>query len=266
VSGAVTLDGKAPATGTCASPTDVKASVVFENADGTPAFSIAIPCSATDYGFSGWVLPGTYKISVVGGPGSSLSPKPYVVDRARVIATPVTGLMLDVRKTITVSGSVTLNGAAPQECAPGAGAGSDKGTVMFRNTTTGTLDYVILYCGTPGFAYTIDLFPGTYEVGVSGGVGTDVPHPLPTALEFPSLSISVPQSALILDVKAGSVTGTITLNGAAPTECPASAGLGYKAGVTFCRREDWREDVDVPTVYHQRLWILRAARGRDLPG
>jgi hypothetical protein len=235
LSGTVTLDGKVPTTGTCASPTDVKARILLGDAARHLQQNIDIPCSATDYAFSGSVLPGTYSLWLEGlGAATSLLATPYRIDPARVFATSASGLVLDVKGPVPVSGTVTLNGGAPAGCAQGAAPGISKANVRFTNKATGVVVDVALLCGAPDFSYKTSLYPGTYSVQVESAGGADVPQPLPPTLVFSSLSVAAPQSGLTLAVKTVPVTGTVTLNGGAPTDCPAGASTAdVKAYVRF---------------------------------
>ena len=76
-------------------------------------FDFPIPCTQTDYVWSGAVYPGTYVVTVDGGDGySNLPYTAYVANPALAVTNNVSGQALDVQ-TFTVGGTVTLNGAAP---------------------------------------------------------------------------------------------------------------------------------------------------------
>jgi hypothetical protein len=76
-------------------------------------------------------------------------------------------LVLDV-VTVEVSGSVTLNGGAPSNLAGCSGPTDTNGTVTFVETTYGYVFSAATFCG-GGFVYgPVSVFPGTYQVTVSG--------------------------------------------------------------------------------------------------
>ena len=77
-------------------------------------------------------------------------------------------------ETVTVAGTVTLNGALPaisSSCAEfGAAA-----TVNFIETSSGDSFTAYVPCNSTTFAFSESVFPGTYRVTVSGGEGSNIP-------------------------------------------------------------------------------------------
>jgi hypothetical protein len=76
VGGTLTLNGAAPSTTTYCNPnpTATKANIDFVDASDGYAFSLPVACSSANFGWTGAVYPGTYRISIAGVSGYSNLP------------------------------------------------------------------------------------------------------------------------------------------------------------------------------------------------
>src|SRR5207237_1031961 len=82
---------------------------------------------------------------------------------------PPTGLVLDV-KTVKVSGTITLNGAASTTGTSCPGSPTDyKARVSFHEVNHGYDFEQYVLCKDSGFDFQGVIFPGTYSVSVYGG-------------------------------------------------------------------------------------------------
>ncbi|MFO0655567.1 MAG: hypothetical protein U0787_10865 [Polyangia bacterium] len=163
VSGAITLNGAAPATATanCSTTQNAgyyKARVTFTETTNGYTFYADSLCKDAGYTFAQDIYPGTYKVTVQGGYYSkpyltNLPDAPFVVNPALKVSADVSGLVYDFR-TVKVDGQVTLNGAAPAtttaNCSTTQNAGYYKARVTFTETTNGYTFYadsLVQRCG-----------------------------------------------------------------------------------------------------------------------
>ncbi len=215
VSGVVTQNGAVP---TSACTSSDRATVVLDDAAQGYHFNIPVPCNGatSPFTFAGFVFPGTYRVSVIGG-NSSLPKANDVVQEALVVNANVSGLAYDV-KTFAVSGVVTMNGAVPTSGC----SSSDRATVVFTEATQGAVFEVPVPCngGNTPFTFSGFVFPGTYKVAVVGGTSSLPKTPF---IVQPSLSVSANVSGLAYDVKTYAVSGVVTMNGAIPTSSCTSS-------------------------------------------
>ncbi len=223
VSGTVTLNGAAPVDGTaCTSGTYTKAYVAFTETTLGYTLEVPILCSATTYAFSAALPVGTYSVAVSGlASYTNLPTTAYVANPSLAVTAAVTSLALDV-KAFSLAGMVTLNGGAPMDCPSGSFAGLTKALVTFTDPS-GKIpqQQLTMSCGVPGYAFAGMILPGTYRVVVSGEASySNLPA---TALVNPAYVVSAAVTSLALDVKTFTVSGKLTMNGVAPTACPAAA-------------------------------------------
>jgi hypothetical protein len=159
-----------------------------------------------------------------------LCPAGYACDDSGVCAggKPM-GLVLDV-VAYTVSGSVTLNGASPEgnsECNPTYGV--SRGAVTWKELTSGvSIRMELQGCGNGEATFSGQVFPGTYQVVVGSGGGSNLP-PAGYVVKS-SLLVNAALSDLTLDVPTYPVSGNVTLNGANPigtstSMCEANASF-----------------------------------------
>ena len=146
-------------------------------------------------------------------------------------------LTFDV-KAFPVSGTVTLNGANPvsstTSCySSSAGTNYPRGQVTLTDTAHGVSFTADLQgCTNTTATFSTTVFPGTYKVWVSGQYSN---LPGDSYLAINALVIGGAVANLAYDVKAFSVSGAVTLNGANPvsstTSCySSSAGTNYPRG------------------------------------
>jgi hypothetical protein len=133
-------------------------------------------------------------------------------------------IVLDVQ-TVAVSGSVTLNGAAPANCAWGV-------QVVFIEPSRGYEFFMPLDAG---LHFSGTVYPGTYQVGVFGSQ-SGACWPASTWIALPALVVTQPVSGIVVDVPAMSVTGKVTLNGHVPT-LPATCQTGSGSSATILLTE-----------------------------
>lgn len=143
-----------------------------------------------------------------------------------------TMLSLDV-KTVKVSGTVTVNGAALANVGTAcANYPTDpKVTVNFFDAARGYSVSTEVPCSSAASAYAVDLFPGTYEVSIEGHRNTNLPPA--RGVVVAGLAVNAAIANQVLDAKVVTVSGSVLLNGAAPMNtgnCPAS---GTKGSVVF---------------------------------
>jgi hypothetical protein len=177
VAGNITVNGAVPmdSCGTPANPA-ATASVVFTETTSGIVTSRDLLCS-DNYHFSLPVVPGTYRVGVSAwkygphpdpvGPQDLLQDTAVIKD-ALAVSAAVTGLALDVR-TYAVGGTVTLNGAIPQDgvdCT--AVPTGTKATVYFDEPELGYHEQFAVPCSSASYAYAGYSLPGVYQVSVVG--------------------------------------------------------------------------------------------------
>lgn len=227
-SGTITLNGAAPTTNPSCDPDPAAAKATVELVDTSRgyAFSLPVPCSSTTFAWSGVIFPGTYRVSVVGANDySNLPNQSFVANAALTVGADIANVALDV-KTVSVAGSVTLNGAAPITTADACSADptAAAATVHFADATDGYAFDLDVPCSSATYGWGGSIFPGTYVVSVAGHDGFTT---LPTAAftSAGALTVSGAVANQVIAVTTRNVAGGITLNGAAPTtsaNCSAS--------------------------------------------
>jgi hypothetical protein len=223
-SGTITLNGAAPtASASCsANPTVQKAVVHLYDAKQGYSFALPIPCSQADFAWTGAIYPGTYKVTAADGGNafSNLPQKEYVANLALQVSANVSNQALDL-KTVTVGGTITLNGAAPTAtsfCMSSPTA--TQATVTLQDSTNGYLFTFSVPCSSTTLAWTGSVFPGNYKAMVYGQPSYST-LPNDSFLAKDALAVTSNTANVALDVKTATVAGTITLNGAAPTSTPS---------------------------------------------
>ena len=235
-SGTVTLNGAAPGqNANCQSfPTATQATVRLIDKDKGYSFDFPVQCSASTPTWTGTVFPGNYRITVAGDPSySNLPSSAFVAKDGQAVSGAISNLALDV-KTTTVAGTITLNAAAPtSDPACTSNPLQTKAVVRLTNATLGYAFDFEVPCSSSTFAWSGDVFPGTYQVTVSGSDYSNLPNE--AFMANASLAVSTPVSGQALDVKTAPVGGTLALNGAAPsttTACNPNP-TATKANVAF---------------------------------
>jgi hypothetical protein len=155
--------------------------------------------------------------------GINLLPVSYQANAALVISGPTTGLVLN-ELGFAVSGSIQVNGAAPTYSVPSyctlSGNLQDAvAQVRFTDAARGYDALAYVRCNS-NFTWSALLPAGTYEVRLerssySSNAGINL---LPVSYQVnPALTVSGPQSNLVLNELGRAVSGTIQVNGAPPT-------------------------------------------------
>ena len=261
VSGTVTLNGAAPSTlPACnANPASTKASVHLVDSARGYSFDLPVPCSASTFTWSGVVFPGAYKVMVTGDSNySSLPSQAFVANPELDVTADAQNLALDV-KTASVGGTVTLNGVAPMTQAACTGnAGAAKATVHLYDTTDGYHFDLDVPCSSSTFQWGGSVFPGTYAVSVDGDP-TYSNVPSSPFVANPALAVSGSVANQALDIKTVTASGTVTLNGAAPTaSCPAQDAGYRKASVHLSDKKNGYH-FDLPITCAQTDWAWSGA-------
>ena len=218
VSGTVTLNGAAPVPISGCSSSYGTATVTLTETMHGYTFQQTVPCTSNAWSLT--VFPGSYR-AVVQGVESNVPGTSYVAKASLAVTTPQSNIVLDV-KTVTASGTVTLNGAAP---VPISGCSSSYGiaTVTLTETTNGYSFQQTVPCTSN--AWNLTVYPGTYRAEVQG-VESNLPGTGYVASS--AIALTAAQSNIVLDVKTVTVSGTVTLNGAAPVPisgCSSSYGI-----------------------------------------
>jgi hypothetical protein len=264
VAGTVTLNGAAPTTlPSCnPSPATAKASVHLVDVGRGYSFDLPVPCSAATFTWSGVVFPGTYKVTVTGDSNySSLPAQSFVAGSNVEIKGDTMNVALDV-KTAAVGGTVTLNGAAPTTTAAcTSNATAAKATVHLVDATDGYRFDLDVPCSSTTFQWGGVVFPGSYVVSVEGDA-TYSSVPETPFVANAALAVSGTVDNQVLAVKTSKVSGSITLNGAAPTaSCPTSSTYSKAAVHLTDAKQGYRFDVAVPCSQADFSWTANVYPG-----
>jgi hypothetical protein len=238
VAGRITLNGAAPKNGRDCSattnPSSTKAFVRFTNQRTGNTTEVALLCKDTHYDWTTQLVPGAYTVSVQGVDGpdtTSLPEQSYVADPKLVITTDLAGKVLDLR-TLTASGRITLNGAAPRStslCSSTMNPGYTKAEVQLVEKTHGYTFEAYVLCRDAGYAWNTTVYPGTYTVRVRGISLGFSNLPEQSYVADAGLALTTDLANKVLDVRTVSAGGRITLNGAAPrntSQCSATMNPG----------------------------------------
>lgn len=179
VTGTLTLNGAVPAdlgTACLNSPNVDKAVVTFTEKSKGYVLASRVRCSSATYAYGAALYPGTWDVRVAGVSNRSALPAAaYQAEGAWVVAAGAATKVLDV-KTVAVAGKVTLAGGAPMDVGTHCAMfpNDPKAVVTFRDAARGYALPVNVLCG-GGFGFTAALFPGTYEVWVTGSAWSNLP-------------------------------------------------------------------------------------------
>jgi hypothetical protein len=220
VSGTVTVNGVAPTRSTsfCNAPGNASfelGTVSFFDAGQVYFASYVFTCGNTGSGFNFMLaLPqGTYTVQVsargAGRAGVNLLTPDTVVRTGLVVSGPLSSLVL-AETGYSVSGTLLVNGVAPTRSITDCASMPSRilGSVVFSNPTLWSATYEFTCDNTvSGFGWSMMLPPATYDVSVDGT----------SHLERVGLVVSANRSNLVLDKRSVTVSGVITVNGAAPT-------------------------------------------------
>ncbi len=217
VSGTITVNGTAPTLNSeCSSyPSETTANVAFVETTHGYSFTFSSLCGDPNFGFSGTIYPGTYQVSVSGTSWSNVPQSPYVAIASMGISSNTPNIALNV-PTVSVAGSITVNGGTPtlnSQCS--SYPSETTANVSFSELTHGYGFTFSSLCSDPNFRFSGTIYPGTYEVSVSGTSWSNVPQA--TYVAIASLGISSTASNIAVDVPTHTIAGNITVNGAMPT-------------------------------------------------
>jgi hypothetical protein len=181
--GTVTVNGSAPisssssgyATITFTEPTLGYVTTLYANCSAP----VGSPCPLS---FSGFLYPGTYKVTVHGTYMSSLPGADYIVQPSLAVAAPSPNLAFDV-KTHSIAGSVTVNGRAPT-----SSSSSGYATIDFTETTSGASISAYANCSAPvgspcPLSFSGTVHPGVYKVEIHGTYMSSLPGVPYTAVD-----------------------------------------------------------------------------------
>ena len=233
VSGTIQVNGAAPTFSaptyctTAGNTSDAIAQVRFtESSKGYNALAY-VRCNG-NFGFSTLLPPGTWEVRVEastysGNAGINLLPVSYQANAALVVAAPISNLVLN-EVGYAVSGSIQVNGAAPTYSVPTycttAGNTSDAiAQLRFTDSTRGYNALAYVRCNA-NFTWSTLLPPGTYEVRLEGSTysGNAGINLMPVSYQVnAALPVSAPLSNQVMNEVGHAVSGTIQVNGAAPT-------------------------------------------------
>jgi hypothetical protein len=257
VSGVVQLNGAAATDCTSLGPSYTAATLTFTN-DGDPNYSktVAIPCGQ-GFAFATPLAVGTYDISVSGDASTSTKtglPDWDVSVQQGVAFSADSSLSLSVvtPPAASLSGTIQLNGLAPVDCT-NYGASYTAATVTFTNKADSHYSKSLtVYCGS-AFAYAASLAAGNYDISVSGD-----PNFTSGTTGLPPWSVlvqsNVPVSGTgttalnVMTPPKSTLSGSVQLNGVAPTDC-TNYGASYTAAiVTFTNTADphYSKTLNVP--------------------
>ncbi len=168
----------------------------------------------------------------------------------------VGAIPIDV-KTVNVSGTITLNGAAPTtlpSCNPSPATA--KATVHLVDSARGYQFDLPVPCSTATFAWSGVVFPGSYKMIVTGDSNFSS-LPSQGFVANAELDVSGDANNLALDVKTASIGGNVTLNGAMPTTAAACTGNDSAAKTTVHlvdATDGYMFDLDVPCSSSTFAW------------
>jgi hypothetical protein len=181
----------------------------------------------------------------VTGTYSNLPSDKFPASSGVVVSGPVSGLVFDV-KSVSVSGSVTLNGANPvsntSSCTSNAaGTNYGRGSVVLTDRTQGyRFSGALQGCTNTAATFSVNVFPGTYQVAVEGSYA-DLPADL--YVETTPVAATAPVSGLAYDVKAYLVSGSVTLDGANPVDSNSACSVSVPDGPTYPRGQVYFTDM-----------------------
>jgi hypothetical protein len=216
VSGRLTVDGRPPeASSSCAGD---QVRLTFVDARGA-TFTSSIDCGVSDGSFSARVAPGTYRVLASRSDSSTTFPDAtFVVDGAFTVSGPATGLAWDLT-TVAVSGRLTVDGRAPAATSACVG---DHVRIAFTDQAGATFTSKIA-CSVSDGSFSARVAPGTYRVLASRS-DSNTSFPDATMVVERALGVTAPTSGLSFALTTVPVTGTITIDGRAPSATSSCSG------------------------------------------
>ncbi len=217
VSGTLLVNGVAPkrdAALCAANPTMELGRVYF----GVSSHSFTCENTVDGFDWSLTLIPGVYQVKVRSEEhwyGAQMVLEEFVVDGE------VSGLALDVA-FVTVSGRVTVNGAAPNQDAAWCASNPDAslGDVVFMLQHPSGSEALFRYhftCANTngGFSWSLPLAAGRYRVQVTGAEARGGLQPF-AAIVYDELIVDGPVADVVVDQAVATLSGIITIDGSAP--------------------------------------------------
>jgi hypothetical protein len=198
--------------------------------------------------FTGQVAAGVYDIHVYDlSNDSNLLAAGFPAAKQVSLQADKTNFAFD-EKTVTLSGKVTLNGQDPATIGTCNVGGQDfEGTIHLFQKDGVAFDLPIP-CSAGIFAWSGQVYPGTYTVSVNGRNGTSS-LPDESFRLLTDVDASSNKSGINIDVLTSNVAGKLTLNGVAPsttTQCNANPNA-HKATVHLFNI-DHATDFELPVL------------------
>ncbi len=247
LSGSIKRNGAAPV-GSCQSGRQL-AVVLFENTSNSALNTQAYLSSCGSGGavgtftYSEAVHAGTYRVYVRGDSSNLPSFDSLVYPALSVQGSGQVDLNVLTTDVYSVSGAITLNGAAPTATCDGF----PLATVTFKSAVDPRLDARVEVngCasgGTPSFSYQANLKAGSYAVSVTGEGASSLPKFKSQVMSTVTISSGSTLNLNVVTPPRHSVSGSITLNGAAPSGVCSGTALAY---VNFVHATDSRYDASL---------------------
>jgi hypothetical protein len=191
------------------------ARLTFRNLSSNASVSTLVSC-ANPAAYSLALVGGTYEVRLANGGGANV-PGPDTILNASLSLTGSGTQNFNVN-SITLSGALTVNGAAPVlKTAAVNGFNcidySDRvARLTFRNLSSNASVSTLVSCANPA-AYSLALVGGQYEVRIANGGGANVPGPDTILNASLSLTATGTQN---FNVNGINLTGTLTVNNLPP--------------------------------------------------
>ena len=178
VSGSIIVNGATPMlNSSCATyPNETTANVTFVEQSHGYSFTFGSLCSDPTFGFSGTIYPGTYQVSVSGTSWANVPQANYVAIASVGISSNTANIAVNV-PTVTVAGNIMVNGVPPTlngSCA--TYPNETTANVTFVEQTHGYSFTLGSLCSDANFGFSGTIYPGTYQVSVSGTSWSNVPQ------------------------------------------------------------------------------------------
>jgi hypothetical protein len=262
VQGRLRIDGAAPVQNPfCIDTANASAVVAIAELTSRSTGNVAVAniTCGSNFNFSQRVAEGRYDIRIRPGPAMAQAglnlPNTAVLMRQDAALSTLTGVgTYDVR-TLTVSGRITIAGAAPNlgsYCNPPARPNDELARVRFVEPTKGYELSTTVLCD-PNLAWQIRLPEGgTWNAYVSPGSEAQLAGLGLLPMQVQSLTaqpVTAPLTGVMLDQRGRSVTGTLTLRGQAPQKGTNFCTLGPTSDLAVLRFQDTQKAQETELVF-----------------
>ena len=183
--------------------------VHFYNADSLGNVS-QWACSTDDYAFSVQLYAGTYRITAEDNGTTRIPDVTMEIAAAQVFSSSRSyDVNVPVPATVTITGNVLMNGG-PVEL----DANETSGCVRLRFDNAEDLDDVSQWaCSTDNYAYSVQLYAGTYRITAEDNGTTRIPDTIQEVTAAAVLSSSGRRDVNISVPATVTITGVVTMNG-----------------------------------------------------